>query len=71
MIQNWKLHKSPRDILSFIGLTIFYSRWIDIFKLGLGFALCQPDNYVDAFAAMKREDKGGICEFNLTLNTPL
>jgi len=31
----------------------------------IGFALCQPDNSKESLAAMKREDAGGECEFNI------
>jgi hypothetical protein len=37
----------------------------DFSSKGLGFALCQPDDSENALAAMKREDTGGPCEFDL------
>jgi hypothetical protein len=43
----------------------------DFSSIGLGFALCQPDNSDKAIAAMKREDAGGPCEFDLLSSTEL
>jgi hypothetical protein len=39
------------------------------FIKGLSFALYQPDDSPASLAAMKREDLGGICEFELTYQT--
>eukprot|EP00978_Attheya_sp_CCMP212_P022735 scaffold68222_cov39-Attheya_sp.AAC.1 len=43
----------------------------DFSAVGLGFAICQPDDSPEALAAMQREDKGGECEFDLTITNPL
>jgi hypothetical protein len=40
----------------------------DFCSIGLGFALCQPDDSPESIAAMKREDAGGPCEFELCLS---
>jgi hypothetical protein len=40
----------------------------DFSSLGLGFALCQPDDSPESLAAMNREDAGGECEFELCLS---
>ena len=37
----------------------------DFSSVGLGFALCQPDDNVESLAAMKREDEEGPCEFDI------
>eukprot|EP00978_Attheya_sp_CCMP212_P032515 scaffold127425_cov26-Attheya_sp.AAC.1 len=39
--------------------------------VGLGFALCQPDNSKEALEAMKQEDEGGECEFNISITNKL
>jgi hypothetical protein len=43
----------------------------DFSSKGLGFALCQPDDSSAALAAMKREDEGGQCEFDLLSKSEL
>jgi hypothetical protein len=43
----------------------------DFSSLGLGFALCQPDDSTAAISAMKREDAGGPCEFDLLTKSEL
>jgi hypothetical protein len=43
----------------------------DFSSKGLGFALCQPDDSDEALAAMKREDDGGPCEFDLLTKSVL
>ena len=40
----------------------------DFSAIGLGFALCQPDNQPESLAAMAREDAGGACEFDFALS---
>jgi hypothetical protein len=40
----------------------------DFSALGLGFALCQPDDSPESIAAMNREDAGGACEFELCVS---
>jgi hypothetical protein len=37
-------------------------------SLGLGFALCQPDNTTESLAAMKREGEGDECKFEFCLS---
>jgi hypothetical protein len=43
----------------------------DFSSKGLGFALCQPDDLELGLAAMRREDAGGLCEFDLILKSDL
>jgi hypothetical protein len=43
----------------------------DFSSKGLGFALCQPDDSTAALAAMRREDAGAICEFDLLVKSEL
>jgi hypothetical protein len=40
----------------------------DFSALGLGFALCQPDDSPESTAAMNREDAGGECEFEFCMS---
>jgi hypothetical protein len=40
----------------------------DFSALGLGFALCQPDDSAESIAAMNREDAGGECEFEFCVS---
>jgi hypothetical protein len=40
----------------------------DFSSLGLGFALCQPDDADESIAAMKRENEGGECKFEFCLS---
>ena len=48
----------------------FYAK-TDFAKVGLGFALCQPDDSPAAIKAMEDEIAGGPCLFELTLNSAL
>jgi hypothetical protein len=126
LLHNWKVPKTARAYLSFIGFAIFSLKWMPWFELkiapirkvikdyeldetlnestdsnaaevvyeyihkfllsepvlqrasihkrfylktdfssvGLGYALCQPDDSPEALAAMQREDNGGECEFD-------
>jgi hypothetical protein len=43
----------------------------DFSSLGLGFALCQPDDSRDTLLAMQREKNGEECEFDITVNSAL
>ena len=43
----------------------------DLSSLGLGYALCQPDDSSLAKDAMKREDNGRECEFDTTAKCAL
>ena len=40
----------------------------DFSAVGLGFALCQPDDSKESLEAMKREDEGGDCEFDISMS---
>ena len=40
----------------------------DFSALGLGFALCQPDDSDESIAAMQREISGGPCEFDFAVS---
>jgi hypothetical protein len=50
--------------------TRFYLK-TDFSSLGLGFALCQPDDNEESLAAMQREDEGGECEFDFNITSLL
>lgn len=59
-----------KPILQRADITKRFYLKTDFSKVGLGWALCQPDNSKTSLDAMKREDEGGECEFDLTLKGP-
>eukprot|EP00978_Attheya_sp_CCMP212_P028534 scaffold98746_cov61-Attheya_sp.AAC.5 len=68
---NLKDHILSAPILQRAAITKRFYLKIDFSAVGLGFALCQPDNSTEALEAMKREDEGGECEFDISITNKL
>jgi hypothetical protein len=69
--ENVKSHLLSAPILQRANIRKRFYLKTDFSAVGLGFALCQPDDSQQALAAMQREDEGRDCEFDLTLSNPL
>jgi hypothetical protein len=64
-IQDYILSK---PILQRANLKKSFYLKTDFSTLGLGFALCQPNDSAESITAMNREDSGGDCEFEFCVS---
>eukprot|EP00978_Attheya_sp_CCMP212_P002452 scaffold5015_cov51-Attheya_sp.AAC.1 len=68
---NLKDHILSAPILQQADITKRFYLKTDFSAVGLGFTLCQPDNSKEALEAMKQEDEGGECEFDISITNKL
>jgi hypothetical protein len=61
-------HIMAKPILQRANIRKLFYLKTDFSSLGLGFALCQPDDADKLVAIMKREDEGGECKFAFCLS---
>jgi hypothetical protein len=65
VFESMRKHILSKPILQRANIDKRFCLKTDFLSKGLGFALCQPDDSPESLAAMKREDEGGPCEFEV------